>query len=108
VALKLGVGPADRGCQVAAVAQVRGDQVRDHLGVGLAREDGALAAQPLAQRQVVLDDAVHDDVNAVGRVEVRVRVLLVDAAVRGPAGVTDADRRLTRHGRDRRVAVAPA
>ena len=55
-------------------------------------EDGALSARRSLERQVVLDDAVDDDVDAVGRVEVRVRVLLVDAAVRGPAGVADAGR----------------
>ena len=41
-------------------------------------------------------------------VEVRVRVLLVDAPVRRPARVTDADRRLAGDRRDGAVAVALA
>ena len=44
------------------------------------------------EREVVLDDAVDDDVDAVGGVEVRVGVRLGDAAVRGPARVADAGR----------------
>ena len=55
-------------------------------------EDGAHVGQAALERQVVLDDAVDDDVDAVGRVEVRVGVVLVDAAVGGPAGVADAGR----------------
>ena len=49
----------------------------------------ALAEQLLLERDVVLDDPVDDDVDAVGGVEVRMRVLLGDAAVRRPAGVAD-------------------
>ena len=48
------------------------------------------ASELLLELHVVLDDPVDDDVDAVVGVEVRVRVLLGDAAVRGPAGVADA------------------
>ena len=66
-----------------------------------------MSIRRLLERHVVLDDAVDDDVDAVGRVEVRVGVLLVDAAVRGPAGVADAGRRRARRRR-RRAAVPPS
>ena len=104
VTLEVVVGEAHGLDQVAVV--VDGDEVGDDLGVGLGREDGAAGLEALAQRQVVLDDAVDDDVHAVGGIEVRMSVLLVDAAVCRPARVTDADRRLVgdrRHGR----AAAP-
>ena len=48
------------------------------------------AAQLLLELEVVLHDAVDDDVDAVVHVVVRVGVLLGDAAVRRPAGVADA------------------
>ena len=64
-------------------------------------EVGAHVAQALLEREVVLDDPVDDDVDAVARVEVRVRVGLGDAAVRGPAGVADAARRGLLGDRDR-------
>ena len=62
----------------------------DDLGVGLAGELRAHVAQAALERDVVLDDAVDDHVDAVRGVEVRVRVVLRDAAVRGPARVPDA------------------
>ena len=89
VAAQLGVGGADR-VEQAALREVVGDQVRDHLGVGLGGERRAHVDQPALQRDVVLDDPVDDDVDAVGRVEVRVGVLLGDAPVRRPARVADA------------------
>jgi hypothetical protein len=67
--------------------------VGDHLGVGLRCELGAGVEQTALQREVVLDDPVDDDVDAVARVEVRVGVGLGDAAVRRPARVPDAARR---------------
>ena len=95
VALELGVGAAD-GLDDVAGGHVVGDEVGDDLGVGLAREDRAHVLQAVLEGEVVLDDAVDDDVHGVVGVEVRVRVLLVDAAVRRPAGVGDAGRRLAR------------
>ena len=91
------VGPVEfrgrrlhRAQQVAATrtVPVRMNQVRDHFGVGLRREDVALRLQPVAQRLVVLDDAVvHDGDLAAGHV--RVRVHRRRRAVRSPAGVRD-------------------
>ena len=98
VAAQLGVGGADRGGEVAVV--VAGDQVGDHLGVGVGGELLALGLQALAQLGVVLDDPVEDDVDLAGAVVVGVRVLLGDAAVGRPAGVGDAG--------VRRAAAAPA
>ena len=109
VALELRVRRAHRLGEVALVGV--GDQVRDHLGVGLRGEDAAVRRQPLLQRHVVLDDPVDDHVDAVAAVEVRVGVLLADAPVRRPARVTDAGRRRARCERDgaagpaRRLAV---
>src|SRR3954449_8983090 len=99
VAVELGVGGADRVDEVAGRQVVR-DQVGDDLGVGLAREDRAHVGEARLERHVVLDDAVDDDVDAARRVEVRVRVGLVDTAVRGPARVADAGRGRARRERD--------
>ena len=85
------VGAADRLDKVAVV--VLGDQVRDHLGIGLGGELGAVLEQPVLEGDVVLDDSVDHHVDAVGRVEVGMRVLLADAPVGGPARVADAGAR---------------
>ena len=82
-----------------------GDEVRDDLRVGLARELRAHVGQPDLQREVVLDDAVDHDVHAVGGVEVRVGVGLVDAPVGGPARVADASRADARGDGDAALAV---
>ena len=97
VALELGVGGAD-GLLERAERHVVRDQVGDDLGVGVRGEDGALVHQAGLEGQVVLDDAVHDDVHAVGGVGVRVGVALRHAAVRGPARVADAGARGVRGG----------
>ncbi len=62
----------------------------DHLGVGLGREGGASGRELVSQLVEILDDAVVDDGDAVGRV--RMRVVLVGPAMGRPAGVADADR----------------
>ena len=63
--------------------------MRDDLGVGLRGEDVAGGLEALAQRLVVLDDAVVDDGDlAVG--DVRMRVGRRGRAVRRPARVRDA------------------
>ena len=90
VALEVGEGAPHGLAQIAVV--VVGDQVGDHLGVRLGREPRAVIDHALLERQVVLDDAVDDDVHAVGVVGVRVGVDLVDAPVGRPAGVGDAGR----------------
>ena len=94
---QLAEGCADGGDQIAVVVAL--DQVRDDLGVGLRGEGVALVGELPAQLRVVLDDPVQDDVDLVGAVAVRVRVLLGHPAVGGPAGVADAGRRRGRgHG----------
>ena len=60
------------------------------LGVGLGGEVGAGGHQAVAQLDVVLDDAVQDDVDVARRVVVGMGVLLGHAAVGGPARVADA------------------
>ena len=75
-----------------AVAVEVADQVGDHLGVRLAEKRDPLALQPGLQRAVVLDDPVVDDGDLAGAVHVRVGVDRVRHAVRGPAGVPDAQR----------------
>ena len=70
--------------------QVIVDAVRDDFGVGLGGELVAARFELLAQLFVVLDDAVVDDREAVAR-DVRMRVALARHAVRGPAGVRDAE-----------------
>src|ERR1019366_336091 len=87
VTAQLGIGLAHCADQVSAV--VAGPQVGDHLGVGLGGEHRALADQALLQRDVVLDDAVDDNVYAIGRVVVGMGVLLGDPAVGRPACVSD-------------------
>ena len=67
-----------------------GDEVGDHLGVGLGGEPRAHVGELLLELDVVLDDPVDDDVHAIGGVEVRMGVLLGDAAVGRPPRVADA------------------
>jgi len=86
----LGDGGAHGLEQVARRPQVVVDAVRDHLGVGLGGELVTLARRLGAQLLVVLDDAVVDDRDAVPG-DVRVGVALARHAVRGPAGVRDAE-----------------
>ena len=62
----------------------------------------------LLELHVVLDDPVDHDVDAVVGVEVRVGVLLGDAAVGGPAGVADAGRGRRRGDGDAAADVAPS
>ena len=80
--------------EVVAGLDARGDQVRDHLGVGLGAELGALVEQRLLELHVVLDDPVDHDVDALVVVGVRVGVGLADAPVGRPARVADAGRGL--------------
>ena len=69
----------------------------DDLGVSLAREFSALLFQLLAQFTEILDDAVVDYCDVIGRV--RMRVVLGRCAMRGPSGVADA------RGPDERRAI---
>ncbi len=112
VALELVVGGAN-GLGEAAQRHVVGDEVGDDLCVRLRRVVGAHVGHALLERQVVLDDPVDDDVDAVARVEVRMGVGLGHATVRGPAGVADAAHRVVlgdgdRDGRPALVRIGAA
>ena len=63
--------------------------MRHRLGVGVAGEGRALRFQSGAQVAKILDDAVMDHSDAIGRM--RMRVVLGRLAMRRPAGVADAD-----------------
>src|SRR5690606_38257372 len=93
-ALEFADGQADRFEEARPALHVVMDLVGDGLGVGVRLELVALGAQLAAQGLVVLDDAVvhHADFEAVAAGVVRMRVVLGDAPVRGPAGVGDAGR----------------
>ena len=82
-------GPSHRRFEIAVVVQF--DEVREHLGIGLAAEDVAELEQACAQRGVVFDDAVVDDRDASAAVQMRVRVGVGGRAVRRPASMPDAD-----------------
>ena len=71
-----------------AFEQIGIDQMRHHFGVGLAQEFGALLFQHVPQLAEILDDAVVNHRDVFGRV--RMRVVFVWLAVRGPAGMSDA------------------
>ena len=71
-------------------------QVGDDFGVGFGFENVALRVQLVLQGQVVFDDAVVHHHHVARAVAVRMGVLLGGAAVRGPAGVADAERAI--HG----------
>ena len=78
------------------------DQVGDHLGIGLRAEDVALGLQHRLERPVVLDHPVvhdrharlHRHAGVADAPQMRVRVGVGRRAVRRPAGVADADRRV--------------
>lgn len=75
--------------QVGPGGDLGGQQVRDDLGVGLGGEPDAGVLQLGAEPGEVLDDAVVDDGDPAGLVEVRVGVTVGGRAVRGPPGVTE-------------------
>ena len=65
--------------------------MRDDFGVGFGDELVALGNEFALQVEVVFDDAVVDHNDAAGAVAMGVGVLFGGAAVRGPAGVADAE-----------------
>ena len=66
------------------------DQVHDHLRIRLGAEAMALGFERFLQLAIVLDDSVqHDCEPAVVTTRQRVRILLVDGAVRRPARVAE-------------------
>ncbi len=82
------------------------DEVGDDLGVGLGDELVALGDERLLEGQIVFDDAVVDDDERAGAVAVRMGVLFRGAAVRGPAGVADAEGAVDRRALDDGLEVA--
>ncbi len=93
VAFELRVRLLHRGDEVAVVVAL--DEMHDDFGVGLRGKRVSVVEQRLAQLAVVLDDPVQHDRDlvlvAAGQ---RMRVLLGHAAVRRPARVPEAVRRL--------------
>src|SRR5262249_47543829 len=77
------------GGRVAVLHLVR-HQMGDNLGVGIGAELRASLFQLVAKLAKILDDAVVDHGEALGRM--RVRVVFGRSAVGRPAGVADADR----------------
>ena len=65
------------------------DQVREHFRVGIGLEIGiAILYQLLLQCLIVFDDAVVNERDFTGRIEMRVRIFVSHFSVRCPAGVT--------------------
>jgi hypothetical protein len=93
VALERGVRLAHRLDEVARVVAL--DEMGNDLGVGLGRERMVVREERFLQFTEVLDDAVEDDrelvVDARGE---RMRVFVGDLAVRRPARVPNARRRV--------------
>jgi hypothetical protein len=73
-----------------AAVEPHGDEVRDDLRVGLAGEEATRRLYLPPERLKILDDAVVDDRDAVGRVRMSIRFRR--RAVRRPAGVANAGR----------------
>src|SRR5882757_7394689 len=73
------------------------------LGVGFRLEDRALLLQRLPKFTKILDDAVVDDGDALGRM--RVGIVLGRPPVGSPAGVTDAGMTCERFGAQPRLEV---
>ncbi len=94
---------ADRLGEVALVGLL--DQVGDRLGVGLGRQGVAAGLEAVAQLAEVLDDPVVDDRDLARAVLVGMGVEVVGPAVRRPAGVRQADRRVRRPVGDGRLEV---
>jgi hypothetical protein len=88
----------------SAAAHLVGDELGDDLGVGLGLEADAAGGEVGLQLAEVLDDAVMDHGEPVGRM--RMRIGLVRLPVRRPAGVADPDR--PREGRLRELDLEVA
>ena len=74
------------------------DQMRQHLGVGVGFEFVSGVEQFLFERVVIFDDAVVDDGDSAGLIQVRMGIFVRGRAVRGPARVADAEISLDRFG----------
>ena len=73
------------------------DEMRQHLGVGVADQGVPTVREQLFERLVILDDAVVNDRDFSFAAHVRVGVAVAWGAMGGPTGVSDA------HGADRNV-----
>ena len=89
-AVEAGDGVAEGLAEVAGRPVLPPEEHGGDLGVGLAREGGAIGEQLVAELGEVLDDAVVDEREPALVAEVRVRVAVGRAAVGRPAGVADA------------------
>jgi hypothetical protein len=67
------------------------DDMGENLGVGSGCESVAGGDEVFLELLVVLNDAVVDDGDAAGLIEMRVGVFVAGRTVSGPAGVADAD-----------------
>src|SRR5687768_13613201 len=74
-----------------AVAEFVSDQLRNHFGVGFALEHHPVVFEVFAQDGEIFNNAVVHDGKAAVIAEMRVGVNLTGLAVRGPAGVGQAD-----------------
>ena len=90
--------------RIAAALQLAGDEMGDHLGVGVAGEHRALRDQLFLQLAEILDDAVMHDRDEVGRM--RMRVGFGRLAVGGPAGMADAGRAVERRSLQQLLEIA--
>ncbi len=79
----------DRRDRAGAPLHFVGDEMRHHLGVGLGHEPGAAGFELRAQFREILDDAVMDHGDPVGRMGMGID--LVGPAMGRPTGVADAD-----------------
>ena len=70
--------------------EVSGDELGDHLGVGVASEHDAFGLELALQDGVVLDDAIVHDRDEVVATDVWMGVNVVGRPMRCPAGVADA------------------
>ena len=101
--LGLAEGGTDGLGEVALVGLL--DQMRERLRVGLGGQPVATGGEPVAELPEVLDDAVVDDRDLARAVLVGMSVEVIGAAMGGPAGVGQADRRMGRAVGDGRAQV---
>ena len=73
------------------VLVVMGNQVREDFGIGVGFEFHAVLDERVFELGEVFDDAVMNDGDVAGRIEVRVGVGVGGSAVRGPARMADAE-----------------
>ncbi len=87
-ALRSSDRPANRFEEIAVV--LVGNEVHQHLGIGLGQELVTLFDQGFLEREEVLNDPVVDEHELTGRICVRVSVHIVRHPVGSPTGVSNA------------------